>query len=134
MAVPTQLFFSGNVSWSNEEQGKNASMYLNIKYDQTSAIIVITSMSFVTIFLVILTMALIALILVRAIKTWLAMRGGEHSNDFEMDILNEDNVWHSQQLRQMITHFNQHDAIIENLLIHTTQYHIFLDSISPKRT
>ena len=92
MAVPTQLFFSGNVSWSNEEQGKNASMYLNIKYDQTSAIIVITSMSFVTIFLVILTMALIALILVGAIKTWLAMRGREHSNDFEMDILNEDNV------------------------------------------
>ena len=92
MAVPTGLFFSSNVSWSNEEQGKNASMYLNIKYDQTSAIIVITSMSFVTIFLVILTMALIALIVVGAIKTWLAMRGGEHSNDFEMDILNEDNV------------------------------------------
>ena len=92
MAVPTQLFFSGNVSWSNEEQGKNASMYLNIKYDQTSAIIVITSMSFVTIFLVILTMALTALIVVGAIKTWLAMREGDHSNDMEMDILNEDNV------------------------------------------
>ena len=92
MAVPTGLFFSGNVSWSNEEQGKNASMYLNIKYDQTSAIIVITSMSFVTIFLVILTMGLIALIVVGAIKTWLATRRGDHSNDFEMVILNEDNV------------------------------------------
>ena len=92
MAVPTQLFFSGNVSWTDEEHGKNASMYLNIKYDQTSAIIVITSMSFVTIFLVILTMALIALIVVAAVKTWLAMRRGDHSNDFEMDNVNEDNV------------------------------------------
>ena len=92
MSVPNQLFFSGNVSWSDEEHGRNASLYLNIKYDQTSAINVITSTSFMTIFLVILTMALIALIVVGAIKTWLAMRGGEHSNDFEMDILNEDNV------------------------------------------
>ena len=34
----------------------------------------------------------------------------------------------------MITHFNQHDVIIENVFIHTTQNRIFLDSISPKRT
>jgi len=92
MSVPNLLFFIGNVTWSDEEHGRNASLYLNIKYDQTSAINVITSMGSLTIMIVILTMALIALIVVRAIKTWLAMRGGEHSNDIEMDILNEDNV------------------------------------------
>ena len=30
--------------------------------------------------------------MVGAIKTWLALRRGEHSNDMEMDTVNEDNV------------------------------------------
>ena len=92
MAVPTQLFLNGNVSWSDEEHGRNASLYLNIKYDQTSAINVITSMSSFTIMIVILTMALIVLVVAAVVKTRSEIRRGEHSNDIEMDNVNEDNV------------------------------------------
>ena len=95
MSVPSQLFLSGNVSWADEEHGKNSSLYLNIKYDPNFAINVIQRhqlQSFLTIFIVILTMAFIALIMVGAIKNWLAMRRGDHSNVMEMDTVNEDNV------------------------------------------
>ena len=37
-------------------------------------------------------MAFIALIMAIAIKFWLAMRRGDHSNVMEMDTVNEDNV------------------------------------------
>ena len=70
MSVPGQLFLSGNMSWTDEELLEEL----------------------LTIFIVILTMALIALIMVGAIKTWLALRRAEHSNDMEMDTVNEDNV------------------------------------------
>ena len=63
--IPTQLYISGNVSWTDEEHGKNASLYLYINYDQNSAINVIT----LTIMVVILNMALIALIVVGLVKT-----------------------------------------------------------------
>ena len=92
MSVPGQLFLSGNMSWTDEEHGKNGSLYLNIKYDPTSVLINHQHQGFLTIFIVILTMALIALIMVGAITTWLALRRGEHSNDMEMDTLNEENV------------------------------------------
>ena len=80
------------MSWTDEEHGKNGSLYLNIKYDPTSVLMNHQHQGFLTIFIVILTMALIALIMVGAIKTWLALRRGEHSNDMEMDILHEDDV------------------------------------------
>ena len=80
------------MSWIDKEHGKNGSMYLNIKYDPISALINHQRQGFLTIFIVILTMALIALIMVGAIKTWLALRRGEHSNDMEMDTVTEDNV------------------------------------------
>ena len=92
MSVPNQLFFIGNVTWSDEEHGRNASLYLNIKYDQTSAINVITSMGSLTIMIVILTMALISLIVVAGVKTRSEIRRGDHPYDIEMDNLNEDNV------------------------------------------
>ena len=66
MSVPGQLFLSGNMSWTDEELLEEL----------------------LTIFIVILTMALIALIMVGAIKTWLALRRAEHSNDMEMDTVN----------------------------------------------
>ena len=92
MSVPGQLFLSGNMSWTDEEHGKNGSLYLNIKYDPTSVLMNHQHQGFLTIFIVILTMALIALIMVGAIKTWLALRRGEHSNDMEMDTVNEEDV------------------------------------------
>ena len=94
MSVPSQLFWSGNMSWIDKEHGKNGSMYLNIKYDPISALINHQRQGFLTIFIVILTMALIALIMVGAMKTWLAMHRGDHSNDMEMENLNEDKVAH----------------------------------------
>ena len=92
MSVPGQLFLSGNMSWTDEEHGKNGSLHLNIKYDPTSVLMNHQHQGFLTIFIVILTMALIALIMVGAIKTWLALRRGEHSNDMEMDTVNEEDV------------------------------------------
>ena len=92
MSIPSQLFLSGNVSWADEEHGKNSSLYLNRKYDQNSAINVTTSTSTLTIMIVILTMALIVLVVAAVVKTRSEIRRGEHSNDIEMDNVNEDNV------------------------------------------
>ena len=92
MSIPTHIFFTSNVSWTDEEHGKNASLYLNRKYDQNSAINVTTSMSTLTIMIVILTMTLISLIVVAGVKTRSEIHRGDHPNDIEMDNLNEDNV------------------------------------------
>ena len=92
MSIPIHIFFTSNVSWTDEEHGKNSSLYLNRKYDQNSAINVTTSTSTLTIMIVILTMALIVLVVAAVVKTRSEIRRGEHSNDIEMDNVNEDNV------------------------------------------
>ena len=92
MSIPSQLFLSGNMSWTDEEHGKNSSLYLNRKYDQNSDINVTTSMSTLTIMIVILTMALIVLVVAAVVKNRSEIRRGEHLNDIEMDNVNEENV------------------------------------------
>ena len=92
MSVPGQLFLSGNMSWTDEEHGKNSSLYINRKYDQNSAINVTTSTSTLTIMIVILTMALIVLVVAAVVKNRSKIRRGEHLNDIEMDNVNEENV------------------------------------------
>ena len=92
MSIPTHIFFTSNVSLTDEEHGKNSSLYLNRKYDQNSAINVTTSMSTLTIMIVILTMALIVLVVAAVVENRSEIRRGEHSNDMEMDTVNEDNV------------------------------------------